>query len=164
VLLSCRKPAPPPLTVVMEPKPPIPVGAIEGGRFLDRERGFSIAVPEDWQIEPGAMGEDLRVTLTHVVTQTMLEISVHPERTVEPRERDFCLWTYQDEGKYTTLNVGRPVTVAGCTPWDPTESRAQGWYTVTPEWAYHLELILGDGYLAPGLDVGEALIYTFRLE
>ena len=163
-LVGCPKPEPPVFTPVVQQRPPQPIGQVRGGRFHDDERGFSVGLPEDWQLEPGAVGEDLRATLTHVVTQAVLEIAVYPERSVRPKERDSCLWTFQDEGVYTALQVEEDVTVAGCTPWDPTGARVQGWYTVTPTWAYHLELILADGYLVPGLDEGESLIRTFRVE
>ena len=164
LLLGCPKPEPPVFTPVLEQRPPEPVGEIRGGRFHDDERGFSVGLPEDWQLEPGAVGGDLRATLTHVVTQAVLEIAVYPEREVTLRERRTCLWTFRDDGEYTALQVDGVVTVAGCTPWNPTEARVQGWYTVTPVWTYHLELSLTDGYLAPGLDEGESLIRSFRLE
>ncbi len=167
-LPACRGRRPPGLDLdgTFVTVPPVSrklAGVSRGGRFVDPERGWSVEIPEDWTAEPGWSDEDLRVRLTHVLTQVTLEIAAYPEAEITPRERDSCLWTFRDTGHYSALPVPGEVTVAGCTPWEPTGPRVQGWYTVAGPWAYHLELVLPDGYLVAGLQAGEDLIRTFEL-
>ena len=168
LLAGCPRPAaaPPPQAeaereeAVVEPPP---CGQLRDGRYTDAGRGFSIEVPEDWLITPCRGDADQRLTMSQGLTGVSLSVAVYAEDHIAPRERAGCLWTFQDTGHYSAL-AAPEVTVAGCTPWEPTAPRVRGWYTLRGPWAYHLELTLPDGYLGPSLAEGEALIRSFRLE
>ena len=163
LLAGCPRPAPPPPEAEAEAPESPPCGQLRDGRYTDGERGFSIAVPEDWLITPCRGGGDQRLTMSQGLTGVRLSVAVYAEDHITPRDREGCQWTFRDTGHYSALDAPE-VTVAGCTPREPTEPRVQGWYTLRAPWAYHLELTLPDGYLGPSLAEGEVLIRSFRLE
>jgi hypothetical protein len=125
-LLGC---APKPAATEPPKKSPIPLtaiplnGVIDDGVYKDASLPLSVRIPEGWTAAPGAMPSPLRVSLANVDLGLRVEIWSDPRPGQALREREGCLWTFDDVGDYRVFDGREPVRVATCTPDDPADPR-----------------------------------------
>jgi hypothetical protein len=124
-LIEC---APKPAETEPSKKPPIPLtaiplnGAVDHGVYKDSSLPLSVRIPDGWTAAPGATPSPLRVSLTNADLGLRVEIWSDPRACAALREREGCLWTFDDVGDYRVFD-GAPVRVATCTPDDPDDPR-----------------------------------------
>ncbi len=109
---------------VMEAPAVALAGEVRDGRFRDRQHGWELPIPEGWVAHPGPDAGLMRVALEKVATQVRVEVWVFPGGgDLSARRREGCLWTFQEVGHFTALELDGPVHTATCVPEDPDGPR-----------------------------------------
>ena len=125
-MLGC---APKPATTEPSKKDPIPLtaiplnGVVDHGVYKDASLPLTVRIPDGWTAAPGATPSPLRVSLANVDLGLRVEIWSNPRPGAALREREGCLWTFDDVGDYRVFDGAEPVRVATCTPDDPADPR-----------------------------------------
>ena len=132
------------------------------GPWTDQETGLHVDVLEGWSGRPGESGAALRIRLDHVSSGASLEIRTFEENGLSPRERAGCVWSYIEEGTYSTLRVTGEVRVASCLSEDPGAPRVLGTFANQEGRDWHFELLVPQGYLAPSKTAADELMATVR--
>ena len=166
LLLACHKPAPPPPLVEPDVSVTAPAlaGDIRGGVFQDRRYPVSVALPEGWTGSVGTEPSPMRLTAAHAATGAVVQVITLPQGASAPLSRPGCSWTFVDVGRYRDLTVATDVTVATCTPRDPTGPRVFAVLTQREGFTLDLELSVPNLQLAAGRAAGELLLRGVRFE
>ncbi len=102
----------------------VPAGELQDGRFKDRRYGWELPIPEGWVATAGPDAGLMRVSLAKVATEVRVEVWVFPGGgDLSARQREGCMWSYQDQGHFTALEGAGAVHTATCVPLDPTGPR-----------------------------------------
>ena len=162
LLWACvRRPAPGPAveaTGEIAVETPAPSGVVVDGRFTDGTWSLVVPIPDGWEARPGLKGSGLRLTLDHVETGARVEIWGVQDAALVPRPRAGCTWTFQDRGGYRAVRVPGDVTVATCTPTDPTGPHLFAYLVPRPDVAWHLEITAPGDRLLIGKALGDAVL------
>lgn len=163
LLIACRKPVPPQVTPEAEPPAEVrPSGALGGGMYVDRRWPLVVPVPEGWTAEVGADDAPLRMRAQDPVTGAEVEVYALPEGTTGPLDRPECSWTFQDTGRYRMITTADPITVATCTPEEPTAPHRFAVLVVRPGVVWELDLRAPGTSLAAAVAAGEGLLQGVR--
>ena len=165
-LLACRRPAPLPEVVAPPPPPPAPAqaGAIVEGVFHDARYPLTVPLIGGWTGEPGVEPEPLRLTASHAESGASLQAFALPIGSTEPPARPECAWNFIDTGSYRDLAVTGPVTVATCTPREPTGPRIFAVLAPRATAVIDLELSVPNETLAAGRAAGDLLLRGVRFD
>ena len=148
-----------------------PSGTIDGGRYTDGTRPFSIAVPEGWRAQIGTIDDPRRVRLHDPATRTEVRVYVYAVDVVEPRAREGCAWTFSTTGGFRALPGVREVLAATCTPDDPDEDRIfayvlirSGWLSArrAAGWLWQLEVHAPSRDMTGNKAIGEGVLRSLR--
>ena len=166
LLLACRKPGEPPEVYVpgSSESAPSPAGQISGGVYQDQRFAVSVPLPEGWTGAVGAEPSPLRFTATHATTGAVVQLVTLPAGAGVPLARPGCSWTFVDVGRYRDLTVASDVTVATCTPKDPTGPRVFAVLTPRDGFTLDLGLSVPNTQLAAGRAAGQILLRGVRFE
>lgn len=136
---------------------------ITDGRYHDEETGFSIAVPIGWRARPGGSGGALRLALSDATSGAIVEIWLFDGSSMQPRRREGCLWTFEDQGRYRPLGAQTEVGVATCMADDV--GQPQRFATMVPSkgQTWQIEIVAPVAQLADAKQAGELLLRTLRL-
>lgn len=165
-LLACHKPAEPPVVYAPPTEAPAPArsGTLSGGVYRDARYPLTVPLSEGWSGEPGVEGSELRFTAVHAATGTTLQAIALPVGATAPPERAECAWSFIDTGSYRDIAVPGPLTVATCTPRDPTGPRVFAVLVVRSSVVIDLELSVPNTQLAAGRAAGDVLLHAVRFE
>lgn len=163
---ACRRNVPlPPL----EPLPPsgpaeAAAGVIAGGTFEDATWPLKVPIPEGWTARPGQADSPLRLSAEHALTRARVEVFALPAGSVEPPPRAGCAWDFVDTGRYRGLSVTDEVTVATCTPDEPSAPHVFAVLLLRPELTWSLTVSAWPEQMVAGKEAGEALLRGVRFE
>ena len=139
-----------------------PSGAIEGGRYADGTRPFSLAVPEGWRAQIGTIDDPMRVRLHDPATRTEVRVYVYAVDVVEPRPREDCTWTFSTTGGFRALPGVREVLAATCTPDDPADDRIFAYVLIRSGWLWQLEVHAPPRDMTGNKAIGEGVLRSLR--
>lgn len=170
-LLACPRPAPEPVLPVLEEPDVLATVDIEprrdfavvNGTWGDHQTGLELEVLEGWTGRVGEAQSDLRITLRHVATGSLVEVRALGPGASSPRERLGCDWEFSDQGAYGGLRVTGSLTTSTCIPDNPSSPRVLAYISCGEELCWHLEAVLSQGYMAISLEAIRELLGTFRL-
>jgi len=137
-----------------------PSGMVHDGVFTDETYGLSVPLLEGWVAEAGPSSGLMRVALRHVSTDTLAEFWVFEGRTLTPRLREGCDWTFQDAGR--PHSISEEVLVALCTPTDPASRRVFGTLFLVDDYIVQIETHAPNDALIEGKDAADRVIRQVR--
>lgn len=166
LLAGCPKPSTAPPALVSAPGESTvtrPTGGVVAGAWMDSRYDWTVRVPAGWDALPGTEGTNPRVTLIHRESRARVEVSVREGGALGPPPRRGCEWAFQSSGGYRALAGVLPVLAATCTPEDAGDARVLGYFLVTDDVAWDLEVVTPPGGLLEAKRQSDLLLGTLRI-
>lgn len=164
LLLSCthktRQPLLPPAAPVIAVD--APSGRIVDGVYIDARFGFTLPLATGWAPTLGVADGALRLSATNADTGARVSVSAREPGSLSPVLRPDCEWTFEDRGRYRILRVSGEITVATCTPNEPTAARVFLVILARTDAAWHLEIEAPGTSMAAARYAGHALLAGAR--
>jgi hypothetical protein len=133
-------------------------GVIDQGVYRDASLPFSVRIPDGWTAVPGPTPSPLRVSLANALLGLRVEIWSYARPGEALREREGCLWTFDDVGDYRLFGGTEEVRVATCTPHDPADPRVLATVVERGGLTYHVEASIPEPSFVAGKEAVRVVV------